>query len=347
MKAFSGSSGQLGIDLGSSQVKIYSGNKLLLAEASAAAVENITGDVLGFGTTALIRYHSEPANCKLMWPIQNGLMVNYELTKAMMHFFLNKALHHSVARPTVMLSTPSGISSVMHHAFVDALVHAGAQHVYLISAPAAAALGSNVSLDIPEAVFSMVIGRDVTDCGIFCCGGDVMQDSIAFGGKNINESICQYILDTYHMMVGLEEAEKLKSNFTSAAQPGSPEPVFNVRGRRFSDGVEIVLQLSAKEVLPVMQRIMDPVVRLVKRAFTRITPEMAEDLLTNGMLLSGGTAKLTGLPQWLSDRIGIPVKIPKDPENTVAIGCFKAFGEFNHLTHLIENGEKYYGGVSL
>lgn len=346
MNVFSGTLNQLGIDLGSSQVKIYSKNKLLLAEASAVAVENIKGTILGFGTSALIRYHNEPANCRLIWPVQKGLMTNYELTKTMMHFFINKALHHAVSRPAVVLSTPSEISSVMHHALIDALMHAGAQHVYLISSPAAAALGANYPLTIPEATFSMVIGRDVTDCGVYCCGGVVAQSSMAFGGRNIDHSISQYMLDKYHMIIGYDGAEQLKNEFMAVTQSNQPVQVFNVRGRRVSDGVEFVRQLSNKEFYPVMQRILDPVADMVKQCFTKITPEISEDLLKNGLLLSGGTAKLTGLSSWLSSRIGIPVHVPKHPEDVVAIGCYRGFKEFNHLQHLIFNGEKYDGGVS-
>ena len=140
MKMFRGLSNWIGMDMGSSQVRIYRENKVILAEASTVAVDNIDGHVLGFGTEALIHYHKAPENISLEWPVQNGVIADYDMTKAMLRFFIRKSLHHAVSRPTVMISIPGETSSVTRHALVDALIHAGAQHVYLLPSPAAAAL---------------------------------------------------------------------------------------------------------------------------------------------------------------------------------------------------------------
>ena len=142
MKMFRGLSNWIGIDMGSSQVRIYQENKVILAEASTVAVDNIDGHVLGFGTEALIHYHKAPENISLEWPVQNGVIADYDMTKAMLRFFIRKSLHHAVSRPTVMISIPGETSSVTRHALVDALIHAGAQHVYLLPSPAAAAIGT-------------------------------------------------------------------------------------------------------------------------------------------------------------------------------------------------------------
>ena len=119
----------LGVDMGSSQVRIYQRDKVILEEASTAVVDNISGQVLGFGTEALILYHKEPENNTLEWPVKNGVIADYDMTKAMLRFFLNKALRRSVSRPSLMVAIPTEISSVTRHALVDALIHAGAQGV--------------------------------------------------------------------------------------------------------------------------------------------------------------------------------------------------------------------------
>ena len=334
----------LGVDMGSSQVRIYQRDKIILEEASTAVVDNISGQVLGFGTDALIRYHKEPENNTLEWPVKNGVIAEYDMTKSMLRFFLNKALRRSVSRPSLMVAIPCQISSVTRHALVDALIHAGAQGVYLIPSPAAAAMGAGKDLSVPSAALSLVIGRDVSDIGIYGCGGILAQEGIPFGGHDIDIGICRHIQDRYSMMIGLEQAEKLKSEVLSLTGSGSGS-AFTVRGRRLSDGVEVVVELSIDEMSSVMQNIMQPVLLLIRRVMRRATPEMADDFLKSGMLLSGGSALLDGLRDWLSMELTMPVTIPEDPSAVIAKGCFAACMMDKDHSLLIENGDKYYGGA--
>lgn len=334
----------LGVDMGSSQVRIYQRDKIILEEASTAVVDNISGQVLGFGTDALIRYHKEPENNTLEWPVKNGVIADYDMTKSMLRFFLNKALRRSVSRPSLMVAIPCQISSVTRHALVDALIHAGAQGVYLIPSPAAAAMGAGKDLSVPSAALSLVIGRDVSDIGIYGCGGILAQEGIPFGGHDIDLGICRHIQDRYSMMIGLEQAEKLKSEVLSLTGSGSGS-AFTVRGRRLSDGVEVVVELSIDEMSSVMQNIMQPVLLLIRRVMRRATPEMADDFLKSGMLLSGGSALLDGLRDWLSMELTMPVTIPEDPSAVIAKGCFAACMMDKDHSLLIENGDKYYGGA--
>lgn len=334
----------LGVDMGSSQVRIYQRDKIILEEASTAVVDNISGQVLGFGTDALIRYHKEPENNTLEWPVKNGVIADYDMTKSMLRFFLNKALRRSVSRPSLMVAIPCQISSVTRHALVDALIHAGAQGVYLIPSPAAAAMGAGMDLSVPSAALSLVIGRDVSDIGIYGCGGILAQEGIPFGGHDIDIGICRHIQDRYSMMIGLEQAEKLKSEVLSLTGSGSGS-AFTVRGRRLSDGVEVVVELSIDEMSSVMQNIMQPVLLLIRRVMRRATPEMADDFLKSGMLLSGGSALLDGLRDWLSMELTMPVTIPEDPSAVIAKGCFAACMMDKDHSLLIENGDKYYGGA--
>ena len=146
------------------------------------------------------------------------------------------------------------------------------------------------------------------------------------------------------MMIGLEQAEKLKSEVLSLTGSGSGS-AFTVRGRRLSDGVEVVVELSIDEMSSVMQNIMQPVLLLIRRVMRRATPEMADDFLKSGMLLSGGSALLDGLRDWLSMELTMPVTIPEDPSAVIAKGCFAACMMDKDHSLLIENGDKYYGGA--
>lgn len=340
MKSFSGAMNRMGIDLGSSQVRIYIGNKMALSETSVAAISLSDGTAAAFGVNAELFYHREPDRYRLERPVKNGVIADYYLAKDMLRYFMEKALRRTVSRPSVMLAVPGGTSSVVRHALVDAAMHAGAQHVFLIEAAAAAALGAGWKLSLPETVLSLVIGQDICDCGLFSCGGVVTAGAVPFGGRDIDEGIRTYMLETYHMMIGMQPAEAIKKEMAAAALPETPRS-FRVRGRRAEDGVEVVIELSDEELVPVIQRLLAPAVRLLKKTMRRAEPEMAEDLLRRGMVLSGGTALLCGVGDWLAAETGIPVLVPEDAENVTARGCYEALGEYARLPGIVENGAAY------
>lgn len=342
MKSFSGIMSRIGIDLGSSQIRMYAGHSIILSENSVALIRVADESVAGFGVSALVDYHRTPEKYRLEWPVRHGVITDYYLTKAMLQYFLEKALHRAVSRPSVMLSIPSRTSSVVRHAMIDAALHAGSQHVYLIRASAAAVLGAKMSLSLPEAALALVVGQEVTDCGLYSCGGVVADGSIPFGGHDIDEGIRAYILETRQVLIGTEEAEEIKREIAAVTAP-KEERAITVRGRRASDGMEVVLTLKNTEMFPVLQSLLLPAVRLLKRILRSAHPEMAADLLKNGMILAGGSSFLSGMDEWLSEETGIPVTIPEAPENVVAEGCFYALCDCRKLPDIVESGEMYYG----
>ena len=172
-----------------------------------------------------------------------------------------------------------------------------------------------------------------------------MKKSVAFGGHNIDEEIYRFLQEDYNILVGMEQAERLKQEWISVVHTGENR-TFTVRGRRMSDGVEIIIELAEHHLLPLMQRILLPVSRLIKNVLQKATPEIAEDLMKNGMVLSGGTAQLPGLSDWISAQIGIPVFVSDKPDCVVAKGCYLALSHMRELPLLVEAGEKYYGGIS-
>ena len=221
MKSFSKSVSRIGIDMGSSQTRIFSEGQLLLEEKTVVAVDNTNDDILGFGTDAIIHYHTEPQRVRLEWPVKNGAMIDYYYTRGILSYFLKKGLKHSLSRPEIVMSIPSGLSSVARHALIDATMHAGAAKVYLVSSSAAAIFGQGISLGGSDVILSVVMGRDITDCGLFSCGGIVAQEQIAFGGNSINEEIQAYVRDSLKIVIGEEEAEVIKQSMVSIADPNA------------------------------------------------------------------------------------------------------------------------------
>ena len=244
MKSFSRSANHIGIDMGSSQTRIFSENRLLLDERTVVAVDSKTNEMVGFGTDAIIRYHSNPQRIRLEWPIRNGAMVDYYYTKGILTYFLKKVLKQALARPEIVLSISSGLSSVARHALIDAVMHAGAQKAFLLPVAAAAALGQGIRLDTPDVVLSMNIGQDVTDCGMFSCGGVIAQEQVVFGGRTINEGIQAYMRESLQIIIGMDEAESIKQDMVSVVENGL-DMTFAVHGRRVVDGVSVVMQMTS------------------------------------------------------------------------------------------------------
>lgn len=344
MRGFSGSPRRLGIDLGSSAIRIYADDTMLLSEDSCAAVSDADRSVLRYGTEALVHYHGEPEKNHLVYPIVKGMMIDYRLTCEMLRFFIEKSLHGSVSRPEVMVSIRSDMSTVTRHALVDALIHAGCQRVFLISSSAAAAIGAGATITLPDTVLSMVAGKDVTDCGLFCTGGYVYQEGIHFGGTTIDLNIRDYVREMHGVVIGENQAETVKKELSSLVQSADAD-ILHVRGRRMADGVEVVVALNKADIYSAMQKILRPPVRLLRKVIREATPEMAEDLLHNGILLSGGSARLPGFSSWIQKETGLPVTVPDAPDEAVARGCFLALADYRRLPLLVESGARYYEGA--
>lgn len=345
MRPFSELLNTLGIDLGSSSIHIYHRDRIVLSEASVVAEDPLTHQILGFGTNALIRYHQSPGSVRLIRPIKHGVIDDYELAKALLVFFINKARKHAISKATIVVSTTSTISPVTRHALSDALLSSGAQKVYMIPSSAASAIGEGKDLTIPSASFSLVIGRDVTDAAIYSCGGVISKETLSWGGNQIDIGICQYLREKYNVMISKDAAERIKIDFMSYLSTKDED--FHVRGRRMNDGVEVVIPLTSKEMSLLMQKISHPVLVMIRNILQKVSPEMAGDLLKNGILLAGGTAKTKGISEWLQYETGLPVHVSKDVENVIAKGCYFALEQKENLSLIITEGDKVFGGKAL
>lgn len=345
MKSFYGTTKKIGIDLGSAQIRIFSEDKLILSESTAVALNYSDGSIVAFGINAVIRYNQEPEKIQLVWPIKCGIMTDYNLVKAMLRHFISKALRSSASKPIVMISILYETSAVVRHALVDAVIHAGVQKVFLIPISAAAAIGSGAILYLPETICSVVIGSETTECGMYASGGLINARNIEFGGKIIDKGLRAFLREEYNIHISLNQAELLKKDIGNSIQSNDKKATLTIRGRRVQDGVEVVCELNHNEVWNMMSYLLEPAITLVKNMICEATPEMAEDLLVNGILLSGGTSLLPGIEEFFFSEIGVPVYVSENPDISVVKGCYLALTELSKKLLLIEDGEKYYGGA--
>jgi rod shape-determining protein MreB len=264
-----------------------------------------------------------PANVIAVRPLRDGVISEFEITQAMLGYFIGKAHQQTIVpmpRPRVVVGIPSGATEVEKRAVYDASMAAGARETYLIEEPRAAALGAG--LPVSEVQGSMVvdIGGGTTEVAIISMGGIVVSRSLRVAGDEMDQDIIQYIRNKYNLLIGERMAEQVKIQIGSA-YPLPAEKTMAVRGRNLVTGLPESLEVSSVEIREAISSSVQVIVDTVKDAMDEAPPEIDADLIDTGVCLAGGAAQLQGLAERLSDDLGLRVWVAEDPMTCVARGA--------------------------
>ena len=314
-------SNDMGIDLGTATTLVYLKNQgIVLCEPSVVAIQKGTSKVLAVGEEAKRMLGRTPGNIVAIRPMKDGVIADFEITESMLRYFIKK-VHNSrrLVRPRVVIAIPSGITEVEKRAVKESALNAGAREVYMIEEPVAAAIG--VGLPIQEPAGSMIIdiGGGTTEMAVISLAGIVFSKSIRIGGDEIDEAIIEYLKKTYNLMIGERTAEDIKIKIGSA-YPLAEELTMEVRGRDLVAGLPKMVTVSSEEIREALKEPISAIIEAVTRTLERVEPELAADLIDNGMCLAGGGALLRGLDTVLSNATGLAVRIADDPLSCVARG---------------------------
>jgi rod shape-determining protein MreB len=318
----------IGVDLGTASVLVYvRGKGIVLKEPSVIAIEKDSGKIIAVGEDARKMLGRTPGTIIAMRPMREGVIADYDVTEKMLRYFIEKAVgRHFFFRPRVMICIPSGVTSVEERAARQAAIQAGARQAYLIEEPLAAALGAGV--DISEASGNMVIdvGGGTTDIAILSLGGIVCSKSLRVGGDKFDEAIIRHIRKEYNLMIGERTAEELKISIGTAFIQGKRDPNegLDVRGRDLITGLPKTVNVTSAVVVQALQEPLEQVMSSVKEVLERTPPELSADIVSKGILLTGGGVLLHGFDMLLTERTGLPVHIADDPISCVALGAGKA-----------------------
>jgi len=316
----------LGIDLGTCNTLVaVRGQGIVLNEPSVVAVRKGTNQVLK-GGQAVGWYAKEmlgktPGSITAIRPLKDGVISDFEITEAMLSYFINKVRgKYNFVRPTVVISVPSGITAVEKRAVTDSADRAGAKRTYLIEEPMAAAIGAG--LPFAEATASMIvdIGGGTTEVAIMSLADIAVCESVRVAGDDMDEAIINYLKRTYNLMVGEQTAERIKIELGSAAEADGEEGSVDVRGRDMISGLPRKTSIGAGEIREALQEPINAIIDTVVRTLERAEPELAADLVENGITLAGGGALLAGLPTVLYKATGLHVRVAEDPLTCVARG---------------------------
>jgi rod shape-determining protein MreB and related proteins len=301
---------ELGIDLGTANIVVYSKNKgIALNEPSVVAIDIETKKVLAVGKEAKLMIGKTPGKIQAIRPLKDGVIADFDITTELLQHIMRKAaknLGFALRRLNVIICTPSGSTSVDRRAIQDAVRHAGAKKVYLIEEPVAAAIGAGLPVDEPVANVVVDIGGGTTEVAIISFGGVVACHSIRIGGDRLDDDIIQYVRKAYHVLIGERTAELVKMEIGYALVEHE-EITMEIRGRDLITGLPKTISLSSSEIQQAMKESLTHILEAIKATLEECPAELSGDIVDRGVILSGGGALLKGMEEWISGIIEVPV----------------------------------------
>ncbi|MGY0692559.1 rod-share determining protein MreBH [Virgibacillus sp. FSP13] len=321
------SNAEIGIDLGTANILVYSKTKgIVLNEPSVVAIDINTKNVVAVGAEAKEMVGKTPQNIVPIRPLKDGVIADYDITAQMLKEFLKKVskkMGLSMRKPTVVVCTPSGSTTVERRAIHNAVSSYGAKHVHLIEEPVAAAIGSDLPVDEPIANVVVDIGGGTSEVGIISFGGVVSCQSVRIGGDKMDEEIINYIRKKYNILIGERTAENIKMEI-GYAYPDHDEETMEVRGRDMVNGLPKTVTVSSKEIYNALKESLQQILEAIRATLENCPPELSGDIVDRGIVLTGGGSLLNGMKDWLASEIFVPVHIAPNPLESVAIGTGRA-----------------------
>ncbi len=313
----------LAIDLGTANTVVYmKGKGIVLREPTVIAV-NSRGKIISVGNNAKYMSGKTPFEIKVVRPLRDGVIADFDVAKKMLDYFLTEAgAKRGIFRPRVLIGVPSGITQVEKKAVIEAAILAGAKQALVIDEPMAAAVGTG--LPVEEAKGSMIvdIGGGTTEVAVISLRGIVVVKSIRIAGDEINDAIITYLRRQYSLLVGESTAEQIKMKIGNA-YPLDKEEKMEVRGRDLIDGLPKSVQISSEEIRKAIQPVIQEILDTIKSTLEITPPELSADIMDRGIMLSGGGALLRNLDKFITQRTGILVNVADDPLSAVALGAGK------------------------
>ncbi len=333
----------IGIDLGTANTLVnVRGKGIVINEPSWVAINKKTREPLAIGAEAKEMVGRTPTNVIAIRPLRDGVISEFEITQAMLEYFIGKAHEQSIVpvpRPRLVIGIPSGVTEVEKRAVYDAGMSAGAREVYLIEEPIAAALGAG--LPISEIRGSMIvdIGGGTSELAVLSMGGIVVSRSLRVAGDEMDQDIVQYMRNKYNLLIGERMAEQAKITIGSAYHLPQ-EKTMTLRGRNLVTGLPEAVEVSSVEIREAINASVQTIIDTIKDALDEAPPEIVADLMETGICMTGGGSQLQMLDKRISEEMRIRAWVADDPMSCVARGAGIILEDLDHLNHLLVGLER-------
>lgn len=330
----------IGMDLGTANILIaLKGKGIVLREPSVVALDKITGEIVATGKEAREMIGRTPENIKAVKPMQDGVIADFTATGLMLRNMLKKVCQkYNAGKPRVVVGVPSGITEVEKRAIEEAFLQANAREVYLIEEPMAAAIGAG--LNVKEATGSMIvdIGGGTTEVAVISLSGIVASNSVRVAGNEIDESIVEYLKRKKGIAIGLSAAENLKIEL-GCALPLVSEVTKEIRGRDLDTGLPKTVIVSSKDIERAMKKPINEIIEAIINTLAVTPPELASDIIVNGIYLAGGGAQIRNLDTLIAQKTGVQTFVADTPLECVAIGTGKVLENIDSLKEVLLTAE--------
>ena len=310
----------IGIDLGTTSIIVaLEGKGVVLNQPSVVAVDHRKDQVLAVGDEALAMVGRPPNYIAAVRPLKDGVISNHMLTKELICRFVNKVYDSHLIKPRVAVCVPAAITGIESDAVVEAVVAAGARQVFLIDEPIAAAIGSGIDVREPSGHMVVDIGGGTTDIAVISMGGKVRATSVNVAGNTFDDEIVKLLRLKFSVAIGLRTAEELKKEI-ACCRPGTFADSMEVKGRSLLTGLPQRLTVTTEDLYEAVMPLAEQIAAAAHQVLEKTPPELAGDIYTDGVMLTGGGAMLKGLDEYLAQQLKVRVRAAPDPINCVALG---------------------------
>ena len=312
----------IGIDLGTENISVYvRGRGIVISEPSLVVLDRESRHtVRAVGDEARFLYGRTPDQLIAVSPIKNGQVADFDIAELMFKYFIRKAIGVSyLGKPRVIVSVPCGLDDVNRKALTEAVRMAGSKHVFLIEKPFASAIGTGLPVYDPIGSLVADIGAGTTDVAVISLGGLVVSQSVQVGGNKFNEAITEYLRKECSILIGEQTAENIKKDLAAALPLDEPRSIL-VRGVNQLNTSAGTVQFSSAQAYEAVRNPCKAIVRTIRWVLERTPPELAADIMKSGIHLTGDGARLFALDRYISENLGIPVLLARDPGDCCILG---------------------------
>lgn len=323
----------IAVDVGTNNTRVYVKDKgIVVNEPSVLVVRADSKKVVAVGDSAEEFIGRSAANVRIVHPLREGVIVDYEMAQIMIHYFVSKAIGtRHFFRPRVVVTMPSKVSKVEHRAVINAMERIGAKQIFVVEQAFAAALGTGLPVYEPHGSFIVDIGGGTTEAAIVSMGGIVFSHSVRVAGNKMDEAISGYLKKEHAILVTDRVAEQLKLDLADIRET-SADHIAVVRGRDIATGMPLTVDVSMKKVAESIGDTIREILDAIKWVLSRVPPELASDILENGIYLTGGSAALPNLDSMIASEFGVPVSVARDAGECTTLGAGYMADHFDMLS---------------
>lgn len=310
----------IGIDLGSSKTVIFSSSKVVVELPSVVTVDSETWEPIYFGEKAKQTIGRTPDSMLSVYPIEHGVISDYDLTELMLKDYMQQAFGNNILRPRIIATLPAGLTELQHHSLSNVVEAAGGRNITVVEGPLAIAFGLGLDFSKPHGTLIVDIGAGTTDVAVISMGGIAACDSFKIASFDFDAQIIRYVRYEYNIEIGPLTAEAIKMKVGSAIKR-DVEIAMVAKGRNIFSGLPESFEITSGEVYEAIDDTINSICGAIRKVLNKTDPDLVADIMNDGMYLTGGGSKLSGFAERIADYLKIKVHQMEDPAHSVVKGA--------------------------